>query len=254
MLPVSRICLSSLLWLLFASQAWGEPTKTITLVSSIDTKESMYGRWLELIYQDAFARLGYDFSYVGYPGGRAPQMAERGEVDGEIHRSAEYQRQTRTLLQVPESHFTLSYEAYAVTPGIHLRGWDSLRGTDYRVEYRRGAKLAQAALSKVVAPEKLSDIGTVEQGMGKLLIGRSDIYIEQTIVAQQALAEQGGRPGASASVYVAGIMDTAESFVYLHRRHRALLAPLADVIRHMKQEGTIARYQQQALQTAPARP
>ncbi|HGY1044634.1 TPA: hypothetical protein ACNUWH_003556 [Aeromonas salmonicida subsp. salmonicida] len=43
-------------------------------------------------------------------------------------------------------------------------------------------------------------------------------------------------------------MDTLDSYVYLHERHKTLVAQLALVIRQMKQEGAIARYQQQALQ------
>ena len=251
MLQRPSFCLffSAMLLLLHGSLVVGAPTKgTITLVSSLDTKESMYGRWLKLIYQDAFARLGYDFIYAGYPGGRAPHMAESGEVDGEIHRATEYQLQTRHLLKVPESHFTLSYEAYAAIPGIQLKGWSSLLGTSYRVEYRRGAKLPELALSQVVAPAQLFDISTVDQGMGKLLKGRSDLYIEQTMVARQAIAALITRSEAGTRIYSAGIMDTLDSYVYLHEKHKNLVAQLALVIRQMKQEGAIARYQQQALQ------
>ena len=43
-------------------------------------------------------------------------------------------------------------------------------------------------LTRVVAPGGLSDIATVEQGMGKLLKGRCDPYVEQTLVARQAQA------------------------------------------------------------------
>ncbi|MGL4746503.1 MAG: hypothetical protein ACRCYF_02050, partial [Shewanella sp.] len=51
----------------------------ITLVSSEDTYNSMYGCWLHRIYSEAFSRLGYKLSYLAVPGGRAPLMAERGE-------------------------------------------------------------------------------------------------------------------------------------------------------------------------------
>lgn len=247
---VSRRHLWLPLLLLFALQVAGASGNkgTITLVSSLETKESTYGRWLALIYQDAFARLGYDFQYQGYPGGRAPLLAEQGQVDGEIHRAAGYQQQTRTLKLVPEPHFTVAYQAYALKPGIQLQGWHSLQGTDYRVEFRRGAKLPELMLAKVVAPDRLSDIATVEQGMGKLLKGRSDLYVEQTLVASQALVALASRHSAYASIYPAGTLETADSYVYLHERHQALLAPLADVIRQMKRDGTIARYQQQVLQ------
>ena len=39
-----------------------------------------------------------------------------------------------------------------------------------------------------MAPDRLFAIATAEQGMGKLLKGRSDRYVEQTLVARQALA------------------------------------------------------------------
>lgn len=63
------------------------------------------------------------------------------------------------------------------------------------MEFRRGAKLPEQMLTRMVAPGGLSDIATVEQGMGKLLKGRSDRYVEQTLVARQALAApDAGRP------------------------------------------------------------
>lgn len=219
----------------------------ITLSSSIDTKESITGYWLALIYEEAFTRLGYEFRYIGYPGGRAPYLAERGEIDGEIHRPAEYQQQTQNLLKVPESHFSFSYEAYAFTPGILLDGWDSLRGTHYRVEYRRGAKLPELALAKVVDPTRLSTISTTEQGLGKLLKGRSDIYVEQTMVARHALSTLTASSEDAMSIYSAGMMANHSSFVSLHKKHSKLLGPLAGVLRQMKQEGTIDRFKKMAM-------
>ena len=63
------------------------------------------------------------------------------------------------------------------------------------MEFRRDAKLPEQMLTRVVAPGRLFDIATVEQGMGKLLKGRSDRYVEQTLVARQALAApDAGRP------------------------------------------------------------
>ena len=92
--------------------------ETIILVSSQDTKDSLYGKWLGLIYAEAFHRLGYGFQYQGHSGGRAPVMAENGEVDGEIHRPEDYWKTAKNLLRVEEPSFALSYLAYAAKPGI----------------------------------------------------------------------------------------------------------------------------------------
>ena len=154
-----------------------EAAEKIVLVSSQDTKESFYGRWLNLIYTEVFRRLGYEFQYEGYPGARAPVMAESGDVDGEIHRAADYEKTVKNLLKVDEPSFSFQIIAYAVKPGIVLNGWESLKNTDYLVEYRRGSKVPETALTAVVKPEKLSAITTTEQGLKKLITGRTDIYV-----------------------------------------------------------------------------
>lgn len=214
----------------------------MVLVSSQDTKESLYGSWLNLIYTEVFRRLGYEFEYVGYPGGRAPVLAEAGEVDGEIHRGIDYEKTTRNLLRVSEPHFTISYMAYAVTPGIVLSGWESLKNTSYPVEYRRGAKIPEAALPGVVKANMLSDVTIAELGFKKLIEGRIVLYIEQEAVALKTLKKLKMAEFNTESVYSAGIMYSGESYVYLHKKHAGKLPQIAETLRTMKQEGVIERY------------
>lgn len=240
------ICILVVL-LVAASPYPSAAAEKIVLVSSEDTKASFYGRWLDLIYTEVFRRLGYEFQYDGYPGGRAPIMAEDGEVDGEIHRGLEYEKTTKNLLRVPEPSILITYMAYAVTPGIVLNGWDSLKNTSYTVEYRRGAKIPETALPAVIDAEKLSDITTAEQGLKKLITGRIDIYIEQEAVALETLKELDATEFNTKSVYAAGIMFTGESYVYLHKKHADLLPKIADTLKIMKQEGVIERYKEIAL-------
>lgn len=231
-----------LLWLLLSPVVMARPA--ITLVSSQDTHDSPYGRWLALIYGEAFARLGYDFTYQGYPGGRAPRLAEQGRVDGEIHRGADYALQTDTLLRVPEPHFHTTYAAYACLPGVHLAGWQSLSGSRYRVEFRRGARQPEMRLNGVLARDRLFDVATPEQGLRKLLLGRSDLYVEQALVVE-ALKQR--HPLEFAAIYQAGVMEHSATYTYLNRRHQALLPALAATLRTMKAQGLIERYRQQAL-------
>ncbi|QEM67739.1 hypothetical protein FO488_05940 [Geobacter sp. FeAm09] len=223
-----------------------EAAEKIVLVSSQETRESFYGRWLDLIYTEAFRRLGYEFRYKGYPGGRAPVMAERGEVDGEIHRPADYEKVARNLLKVKEPSFSVSYVAYAARQGIVLNGWASLKNTDYAVEYRRGAKVPEAALPAVVRPERLSSIATPEQGLKKLITGRTDIYVDQEAVVTEALGRLGPSP-----VHQVGVMFTGYTHVFLHKKHAALVPKVALVLKAMKREGLIKRYRQLALEQQP---
>lgn len=243
-----RVCM----WVLAALLVTALPclsasAEKMVLVSSQDTKESLYGRWLNLIYTEVFRRLGYEFEYVGSPGARAPVMAEDGEVDGEIHRGIEYEKTAKNLLRVSEPSITVSYMAYAVTPGIVLHGWESLKTTSFPVEYRRGAKIPEAALPAVVKADKLSHVTTVEQGVKKLITGRIVIYIEQEAVALETLKKLKMANFNTDSVYSAGIMYTGESYVYLHKKHAEIVPKIAAMLKVMKQEGLIERYKEVAL-------
>jgi hypothetical protein len=215
----------------------GVAAEKIVLVGSEGTKASFTGKWLNLIYTEVFRRLGYELEYKGYPNERANVMAETGVVDGEIQRAASYQKISKNLLRVEEPSFSGHVAAYAATPGVVLDGWESLKNTNYRVEYRRGSKLPQTVLPKVVRPEKLSTISTVEQGLKKLIAGRTDIFIEQELVVDKAEIDY-------SSLYQAGIVYTGNSYLYMHKRHAALLPKIAEVLKNMKQEGVVERYKE----------
>jgi polar amino acid transport system substrate-binding protein len=218
----------------------------IVLVGSDNTKASFTGRWLNLIYTEAFRRLGYELQYKGYPNERANLMAETGRVDGEIQRAASYEKIAKNLIKVEEPSFLVRVAAYAVTPGIVLDGWESLRNTNYRVEYRRGSKVPQMALPAVVTPEQLSTISTVELGLKKLILRRTDIFIEQELIVEETLRKFNKGDFDPSSVYQAGIMWTGESHLYLHKKHAALLPKIAEVLKAMKQEGVVERYKEKA--------
>nr|WP_320132404.1 hypothetical protein [uncultured Holophaga sp.] len=218
--------------------------RQILLVSSQDTRQSFYGRWLNLIYTEAFRRLGLGFRYEGYPGARARLLAESGQVDGEIHRPISYTQITRSMMQVGEPSFTFRFIAYTTKPGISLKGWESLRHTEYTVDYRRGTQTSGAALMNVVSPARLSDVATTEQGLRKLLAGHSDIYIDQEAVVAETLARMPGPE--AARIHTAGVMASLESHVYLNRRHAELIPRLVKVLKTMKREGLIEHYRAQA--------
>lgn len=234
---LSQIMMVALLLLVFAHP--GIAAEKIVLVGSEGTKASFTGRWLNLIYNEVFHRLNYQFEYLGYPNERANRMAESGQVDGEIQRAANYAEIAKNLLKVEEPSFLATIGAYAVKPGIVLDGWESLRNTSYIVEYRRGSKVPQTALPAVVKAENLSSTTTVERGLTKLIQGRIDIYIEQDYVVTEALGKLEPSP-----VYRAGIMWTGASHVYLHKRHAALLPKITKILKAMKQEGLVERYRQ----------
>ncbi len=217
----------------------------IVLVSSEDTYHSKYGCWLYNIYSEAFSRLGYKFLYQGVPGGRAPILAENGSVDGEIHRAFEYQQQTTNLIRVNESHFNVTIEAYVYDNKSKYNSWHSLDKEGLRVEFRRGSKRAEDALSKLITFPLPTEVNTTEQGLKKLIKGRVDVFVEQTLVfdrSKQALLAESTEYN---KIYSAGIVDTLAGYAYLNKKHSRLAKDLALMLKKMKTEGRVEQLQEQ---------
>jgi len=218
------------------------------LVGTEGVKNSMYGKWLTLVFTEAFRRLGYELQYDGYPAARASAMSESGQVDGEISRVFEYQEAHPNLIRVGEVLYSTKFVAFAAKPGIVLHGWKSLQNTTYRVDYRRGVKLSESELTLVVASEHLSDVTTAEQGLKKLIKRRSDLYVDVEFTIVEAINDLNQDKFDVSVLYQAGIMQEVNVHAYLHKKHAALVPKVAEILKTMKQGGLFKHYFEIALE------
>lgn len=239
LLPKVILCLALLL---------GQPvlaTGSITLAFWQEPATDFRWRWGELVYREAFRRLGIEFHYKVVPPARASAMADSGEVDGEPSRIAAYAALHPDLIRVNEVVYTDQILAYAVKPGMVLNGWEDFRGTDYRVEHYRGMAYAQEYLPGVVKPEHLSTITTAQQGLKQLIADRIDVYVDSYSNVSLLLASPEFK---DAGIYSAGVLMDISSYPYLHKRHADWVPKLAEVLRQMKAEGLVQQYFAQAKQ------
>lgn len=172
-------------------------------------------------------------------------MAEQGEVDGEIHRPYEYQQQTKNLIRVEQSPLDVTIEAYVVQANLQFHNWSELGNAGLKVEYRRGSKRAELELKQAVDPSLLTDVTSTEQGLKKLLRGRTDVFIEQSLVYQDVMASLMPTSESYKHIYSAGIIDELPSYAYLNKRHIGLVNDLAYIIKQIKDDGLIDTYKNQ---------
>lgn len=143
---------------------------------------------------------------------------------------------------------SLVFSAFATDPTIKLNGWKSLKNNSYNVEHRRGVKKTTEELPKFVSLDRLSDINSIPNGIGKLLMGSTDIYIEPEAGVfeyfgteeYQRLSQKKG-----VSVHKVGVMETVRSHLWLHKKHRELAPQLSDILRDMKKEGLFELFLEQ---------
>ncbi len=216
----------------------------IVLVSA-HQKHDYIGVLAELIYQDAFQRLGRKLEIRYAPLRRTEVLHRNAMVDGDVGRTDAFHKQFPEMIRVPEATVSVRYSAYSLLPNIQVDGWDSLRWSSLRIEYLRGELLSSFRLQDIGPSAQLTQVDSLTLGLRKLFAGRTDLFIGMEEGVHHVLGKLEFR---GQKLHQAGFLESVDGHVYLQPKHKELAAELADVLRQMKQEGVIKRYRQQALQ------
>ncbi len=214
------------------------PAPTIIIGSTIVQEDNQVGRLHQLVYEEAFRQLGYTTVYRVMPSARSVAEVEAGTVDMDMARTHEFGSAHPTLVRVEESSFQMSAAVYSRNPAIELRNWESLRGKDYRVEYRLGQIAFKQRLEAVVPSSRISTIVDSRQGLQKLLAGRTDLYFDIDEVVTPMLSSPAFR---DAGLHRIAILESAPTYAYMNQRFASLAPQLAAVLRTMKANGTVER-------------
>ncbi len=199
---------------------------------------------VSLIYAEAFRRLGLPVQVVTSKLARRSALASEGAIDCEASRIRAYGDANPQLIRVEEPLLDLTFALFTANPELSLRSLDDLAATSLLVEYRRGILLCESTLKRLVPPERLTSVATTEQGLKKLLAGRTDLYCDlDALYVQEALRapEFAGAKGVRKVLTLASV----PTYPYLDRRHAALAPRLAEVLRQMRAEGLIDAYLRQ---------
>ena len=191
---------------------------------------------LALISQEAFRRLGLEIKLVSLPSERSLLAANQAEVDGEGLRVAGLDEQYANLVRVPERYVSISFVAFGKEgkqgqPAMD-KGWDSL--TPHRVAFINGWKMFEAnatgarIVNKVDKPEQLFQM---------LASDRIDLAL-YTRADGVALVRRMGLGGIAP---LAPVLKDVDLFLYLHKKHEALVPRLTQALRQMKADGSHAR-------------
>ena len=210
-----------------------------------EPSESLEFTFAERLYTEAFARIGLEFRYKVYPPTRAGVMADSGQIDGEPGRIKGYNETYKNLIRVDEPLFEDKILACATNPDIVIEGWESLRGTDYRVDYYRGIAISEKKLPDVVNAENLYSISEPVQALKKLVAGRIEVYVDSYTRIVPILESPEFK---DSGIRVAGVLEGISTYPYLHKRHAALAPKLAEALKQMKTEGLLKQYLEQAKQ------
>ena len=197
--------------------------------------------FLDAIAGEAFRRAGVRLRLVKLPAERALLNANAGVEDGDLVRIAGLEAQYPNLVRVPEKLLDWEFAAFGKDAALPARG-DILRTRP--VGHIRGWKIYEqqlAGASQVVTAED------TEQLFRQLQRDRIEIALYERWQGLSRIRHLG-----LTGVHVLEpSLARREMFIYLHKRHTALVPKLAAALRAIKAEGLYDRlYREKVLSLA----
>ena len=209
----------------------GNPTLTLSTNNTpLDRKA------LEQLSQESLRRIGVDLKLVSLPSERSLVAANLGEVDGEGLRVAGLGGPGGAypnLVQVPERFVRISFVAFSKDATITLdNGWDSLK--PYRIAFINGWKMFEAnaqgarVVNKVDKPEQLFRM--LDEGRVDLVLYT---HADGLLLARNL--------GLTSVAPLSPALKEVDMYLYLHKKHQALVPKLTQAIRDLKADGSYNR-------------
>jgi len=226
--------------ILYAHEKINSYPKELTFVYSFPESNPLT-KWHISIYKEALSRLNINLIFLDVPAKRAKAYVKNGTVDGDLGRIYTFNENIKNIVRVEEHNHIVSWSAYSTNPNMNFIGWNSLKDTDIKVEYRRGVKMCENKLPKIINSNNLSEINTIEQGLNKLILGRTDLFIGVDDVINKYINEKGINKEKTI-IYNVGNMQTITGHAWLNKKHSYLAVELSKVIKDMKNEGLFTKY------------
>lgn len=213
------------------------PLALTTSMTSPLSKEDGTGFYDRLLIE-AFRRIGQPVQIAHLPTERSIANANLGVTDGEFPRIAGLGRLYPNLVRVPEKLADFDFVAFTWRPELQLEDWSSCK--PYNVAIVRGWKILEAKLAEVKSLAKVRNQNILFTLLAKR---RADLVVYSRFEGQEMIETL----GLQSIRVLEPPLATKEMFLYLNRKHLALIPKMAEQLRIMKQDGSYDRIRQETL-------
>lgn len=184
-----------------------------------------------LIAQAALKRAGVAAVAREVPAERALALAASGETDGDVGRILEVGTAFPSLVRVPEPIYFYATQAFAYRRLDMAGGWQALRA--HSVCVRRGIQLFRLR-TEGMRRQLLDDEPSVLRmlrngGCDVALLDRRNPQVQAALAADPPL------------LLLTPDLEVTPLYLYLHKRHAALVPRVAEMLRQMRHDGTMQR-------------
>ena len=243
-MPVIIIFFSICLALVFSSartgHASGQPAKLVlnTSYSSPITSPDKSG-FLDLLYRELFGRLNIPFEIQALPGERCLMNANEGIDDGDVCRIADLVKSYTNLVRTTEPVMQYQMAVFSHSAQFKVAGPESLK--PYDVGIVTGWKILER---NITLHRSRIMLDSAEQLFQMLDQGRVEVAVIERMVGMEMVKK----------LRISGVhilsppFLTGEWYLYLHKRHAALIPRIDRELRTMKKDGSYDRIRREVLE------
>jgi len=164
------------------------PPRIIVLGVTAPALKSPQVQLAKKIFHHIFEELDYELKVEVLPSIRLAKQTETGAIDGELIRMSGYGGTRPHLTRVDEPIFEFTVALYSNDAQLKVASWRDLKGLN--VGYRRGVKVVENELIKILNKNDLFQFTDVPYALKKLSLKRIDTYIGVESLTDEYLIRQ----------------------------------------------------------------
>lgn len=193
--------------------------------------------FLDILVTEALSRIGVELRIVFLPAERGLLEANNGYIDGEINRIAGLDATYLNLMPVPEKLMDWEFVVFTKMKDTPIDGWTSLQGKS--VAIINGWKILER---NIPVESDLIKVKKHSQLFALLFNDRVDYIVYERWGGLEYLRQNRSHGVAMLSPPLV----VKEMYIYLNKKHRDLVGPLALALRQMKADGSYQKVYDQA--------
>lgn len=218
------------LWAAFPACAADKTIRVSTSYRNLLSSSEGAGM-LDRIIKEAFRRVGVNAEIVFTNTRRSLVDVNDGLLDAEMNRIEGLDVTYTNLVRVPEPNMQMHFVAFA-KKDIPISGWTSI--SNLKVGMVQGWKILEQHTRSFTHLTQLTEVSTLFELLER---ERLDVVLYSKLTGYEELHQLGYTDIRALSPP----LIVKDMFLYLHKSHKDLAAPVANALREMKQDGTYAR-------------
>lgn len=212
---------------------------TLNTTGHVPLNDPQQSGFMDLVANAAFKKINVDLITVSLPAERGLLNANAGIEDGEMSRITGLDKVYPNLLRVPEKLMDWHFVAFSKKPIVLADGWNSLSA--YLVAYINGWKILE---KQVPTSSNVTTVRNVSQLFTLLEKNRVDIIIYEKWGGLAYIKKHGLQEISMLNPPLA----IKDMYIYLNKKHHALVGPLATALKELKTEGKYQAIYSEVLQ------